>query len=377
MTKADKHELAGLIQADDWPELAKRLDDGVAVDTVVSLDEQSFPASLLQLASSFGAVKVVRGLLARGADREFGAHYGTALHCAVEYGQYEAAKILLENGANPNALGPALVEGDDRWTPLMYAAYKNHRELAELLLDHQADAGLTSARGVGAITAAVASKNEEIVEKLMKLVVAVPTSALFCVIEQSDDALMRRLFEKKCELNRVATSAELANVKKGMSLLGFALERRALALQMAEIKRAMGQDAQEGERLLAMIRILLAAGADANEKVENRTLLSLAVFQNDLEVVKGLLSAGADVSGECFFVEGGKGTAKKILFHETALHTAVRHASFEVIAELLKAGADADAVDKDGISVRELSKRDGGAELARLIGGRGRENAKG
>jgi len=57
----------------------------------------------------------------------------TALHYAVRSGHLEIVRLLLENGANVNAL-----EHED-WTPLYYAANNGHYRIAKLLLEHGAD----------------------------------------------------------------------------------------------------------------------------------------------------------------------------------------------------------------------------------------------
>ena len=61
----------------------------------------------------------------------------TALHIVAREGTVEAARWLLERGANVNA-----VEPEHYSTPLGWAARRGRREMARLLLDHGADASL-------------------------------------------------------------------------------------------------------------------------------------------------------------------------------------------------------------------------------------------
>ena len=60
----------------------------------------------------------------------------TPLHCACWKGNLEAARLLLDRGADPGAINT-----NDHWgtTPLHAAAHANHKEIARLLLERGAD----------------------------------------------------------------------------------------------------------------------------------------------------------------------------------------------------------------------------------------------
>jgi ankyrin repeat protein len=64
----------------------------------------------------------------------------TPLHVAASGGQGSVARLLFEYGTDVN--GPS--EGD-QWTPLVFASYRGHLDVVELLLDH--GAGPTEADG--------------------------------------------------------------------------------------------------------------------------------------------------------------------------------------------------------------------------------------
>lgn len=74
----------------------------------------------------------------------------TILHELVMHNYYEAAEILLKNGANPNVLG---TKGDDRdfdytdITPLHLACYMGNCKMVKLLVDHGADTTLRDTQG--------------------------------------------------------------------------------------------------------------------------------------------------------------------------------------------------------------------------------------
>ena len=78
-------------------------------------------------------------LLARGANPNELTNFGaTALYAAVS--KVEIARMLLENGADPNLCSGTV------FTPLMQAAYYGHDDCLELLLEHNATVNLEYSR---------------------------------------------------------------------------------------------------------------------------------------------------------------------------------------------------------------------------------------
>src|SRR5262245_29282070 len=116
---ANSTELYHLLRNDDWEAIDKLLNRGMAVDGPIAIDDESLPSTPLQQAASLGVLRVIQGLVRRGARLDYSKTYGSPLYCAVAFGQIEAAKCLLENGADPNGTGPPEVEGDGRWTSLL------------------------------------------------------------------------------------------------------------------------------------------------------------------------------------------------------------------------------------------------------------------
>ena len=94
----------------------------------------------LGLASFFGHVEAARLLVERGAEVNSASRNDMKvmpLHSAVATGdpdaRYELAKLLLEHGADPNA------RQQDDYTPLMAAEHHGDERLRALLLEHGAE----------------------------------------------------------------------------------------------------------------------------------------------------------------------------------------------------------------------------------------------
>jgi uncharacterized protein len=104
----------------------------------------------LGLASFFGHVEAARLLVERGAEVNSASRNDMKvmpLHSAVATGdpdaRYELAKLLLEHGADPNA------RQHDDYTPLMAAEHHGDERLRGLLIEHGSRRSLkTGARGI-------------------------------------------------------------------------------------------------------------------------------------------------------------------------------------------------------------------------------------
>lgn len=89
-------------------------------------------STLLIAAVTLGRSEMVETLIRYGADVNVGARMDmTPLHWAARRDQVDIARVLLENGANPNALG-----GPERdITPMAVAANRANREMIHLLAE--------------------------------------------------------------------------------------------------------------------------------------------------------------------------------------------------------------------------------------------------
>lgn len=157
-----KEEYARLIQAlehEDPSYVQAALDAGR--DPNAPLGEDGMTPLLL--AARIGEDSLVKSLLARGADPAHTDSEGwTALHWAVHENQEAAARVLLDHAAalvnTPDAAGA---------TPLMHAAEAGSEALARLLLERGADKNAVNRDGLSALTLAATGGHAGVLQVLL------------------------------------------------------------------------------------------------------------------------------------------------------------------------------------------------------------------
>lgn len=136
-----------------------------------------FKGSVLHVAIQQGDLEIVRALLNAGAVTDavlIVAHgdstlKGTALHLAVERGSLEIVKALLDEGANPNA-SMAKITGDYqfRGTALHAATVLNHPGIVWALLEAGANTEIPTNQGKTACDVAYDAGAEKIASMLAR-----------------------------------------------------------------------------------------------------------------------------------------------------------------------------------------------------------------
>lgn len=116
-----------------------------------------------------------------------------ALHLAAFFGKSDAARALLESGADVDTPGRGWMTG----TPLHSAASANHTGVATILLDADADPNARQSGGWTALHAAAMNGNLELVEQLL-------THGADPEAENDDGATVLSLAEETAEADVIA-----------------------------------------------------------------------------------------------------------------------------------------------------------------------------
>ena len=295
-------------------------------------------SQLLQAVSTRDLAKA-RSLIADGADVNVRSYAGTALSIAVDQGDAEAVALLLEAGADPGS-------GSVLTTPIRSALKNGFIEIALKLLK----AGVN------------VEKDRERGDLFLE------------AIRQSKLPLVRAMIASGAEINarreglNGQTALTVAARKAEPPIVLALLEAGADPMVRDDTGRTPAEWAESMDRG-EIATILREAMTGAAPQLDHGTELLIAADRGELEKVKSLLKAGADVETRDTR-ERTKGCTPLLVA------ASVGHAP--VVEALLDAGAEIEAVDNaaDGQHVWRRpalvrAARAGALEVVRLLLARG------
>jgi ankyrin repeat protein len=296
----------------------------------VEMGESRDNALIAAAGASTNSADMVAALLRSGGDPNQANAIGkTPLWAAVSMNNVEAARQLMDAGADPDTQ----VTG---YTPLMLAAHNKYSELVRLLLVRGADVEAVSngvVAGYNALYFGVERRNWNQKSGWQSATRLGPVAASHRGVNGVNEAFLHSEQQKVVDMLLAAGSDPNISGK------------------WTPLTRAARQGADAG-----IVESLLLAGADVDKKTpDDYSALYLASGWNRDEQVGLLLAAGADVN---------LGNDNEF---ETALFNAANNGQVGPVKRLLAAGANVELADIEGFTPLYLASYEGYAEVVRLL----------
>ena len=281
----------------------------------------------------------------------------TPLIIAVGNSYIDTAKILIENGANINAVD---FEG---WSALSYAVNNGDIEIAKLLLENKA-------KIKDELLIAIKSPIVESSINIMKLLIDNKANInytdengfnpLNIAIESGDMELTKFLITNGANVNSL--------MQDGVSLIGYAIAQNNMDLLQILIENGANVNYTGGDSwaktplqtasrlgLDNVVRILLTRNVDINAvDMNGNTALHTAALNSQLSVVKLLLEKNPNLD-----IQNKVGN--------TALHLAVISGNIDIVGELVLKGANTRIRNNDGKYPRDIARANNSAAIFEVL----------
>ena len=235
----------------------------------------------------------------------------TLLHEAVLQGHQDIVKMLIDLGANVNAIN------EYRETPIAYAAKEANWEIVKILMSHGANVDYLDQSGISLLHYAAEQGNKEIAKILITKGANVSAgdyenamTPLHYAAERGDREIVEMLLAHDAEVNIVNSQGRTPLIN------------------------AMEKDEQE------IMKVLIAHGADINpvDEQSRNSALHKVTAEGNQKLVEMLIAYGADVNA----VNN---------YRETPLHYAANRGAGKVIVEfLITKGANINAVNENKLT---------------------------
>ena len=396
-----------------------------ATEKVRKADNQR--TALHKAAKSGEELYIVEILLENGADVNAKTADGTtALHLAAQYGNENAARVLLEHGANvharivppkDNLMGRKFVGGR---TPLHWAAVEGHDAVVELLLDHHADPGAKNTTYRTPLQEAIMHGNELVARILIKRGAPIDDqddeawtplhqashAAGRLNAQKGQAAIAELLLDSGAHIDAVTAHSSVWGNDNHCRCTPLLLAAATNAIEVAELLVKRGADlracrkrgwtaihAAASEGNMSIVRMLLDAGVeiDIRDKFLNETPLHNAARGDRLLVLQLFHERGADLracnrggemaihcaalSGHVDFIRmmldfGVEVDIRDLILNETALHKAASQSRELATKLLLERGADPRAISDSGRDVLQHTiavQNNGNPMVVRLL----------
>lgn len=410
-TSAEETHIADAAEQRDFDAVSSLLDSGANAN-VAQVDGMT----ALHWAIYHNAPAAAKRIIQARADVQAKNRYGVSpLSLACQNGSDELVGLLLAAGADPNSSLPG---GE---TALITAARTGRCEPVKLLISKGADVNASEHKGQTALMWAAAEGHVDVIDALIaagadvKAQLSSGFTSLFFAIREGQTAATLRLIEAGCDVNsemQTKQGLKFSTGKLRITPLLLAVENGHFELAQVLLEAGADPNAQpsgytalhaitwtrkpirgDGDpppagsgkySSLDMVRILVAAGADINARLEHgksdlgrftytgSTPFLLAAQASDLALVSLLIDLGADRD-----IPNADGTTPLLAacgvgaLGDGDESAGTEEEAIATVKFLLEHGADINAVDHNGETVIHGAAYQSQAELLKLLVERG------
>ncbi len=318
-----------------------------------------FGMTPLYQAAINGNAEMARYLIDHGADPNIVTGIGgmSPLSAAIWMGKTDAVLVLIEKGANVNYVTPM-----NKFRPIIYCGAYGNAKMAKALIDAGADVTARDDKGKTAADYARQYKKDEVLAVLSKAGVPISYTG-----NAAKDIVMAMIAADRDKVRQLVEEGVNPNSKdkSGKSLLSYAVENK----------------------WLEVVKLLVEKGADVNEKDKDGwTLLMNAAFENDTELLKILEAAGVkksytgnlreDLLRAVLFgdrekvrslIAQGADVNGRYRYNSPLLNYAAYRNDFQMAELLLDAKADPNVINEKGWGPLAIALTKGGASFGRLM----------
>lgn len=272
--------------------------------------------------------QVVRLLLDAGADPNIITSFGeSTLGTALRFSDFETLRMLLDAGADAATLG---------WNALMQAIAFGTLDEVEAELQRGADPNEEQERRMTPWRLCLLVGDVVKAEKLLEFGVRVTSDDLFTAVRKDNPQMVRWLLDHGADPNArdnyQHSVLQEAATWRATACVKLLIEAGADVHAKDHVESQPISDASTPE----IVRLLVEAGADINYiSGQGYTLLKSMAEQVNIDMVRALLNMGADTDAE----------TKR--YTTTPLYVAVQQDDLEIVRLLLEAGANPNAQNVD------------------------------
>jgi len=341
--------------------------------TILNTSAQDIQKPELLNAAKYGDTIRIRELVQKGADiniKDKSNNYSPLMWASIK-GNFDAAKLLIENGAELNCLG------EYNNSALALAAFAGRIEIVKLLVLKGAEINPENPKYTSPLNSAVNEGHTEVARFLIDNGAVIQPDILSQALQYPDNAnpeIIYLLILNGANVNAISsktfggTTALIWAVKNNyLDLVKFILEKKpdvniqnknqstALLVateyslnEMAVLLISNGADintfSSRGSALMiasalrnrGLVELLIESGADVNFTPNHyETAFIISVKKNDLEIAKLLIKNGANLD-------------VKSLNGATALMIAVAFCHTEIVKLLIENKADLNVINNNG-----------------------------